>query len=210
MQNCSKLFTSNVSNLPKNDNCRSWRSSADPRWWPKILKRSFALTHRCPGLRWRSAVWTTSAGPGWCVRRSSRTYGHKCVWRARRGRWSPVCRSCSSRTSRLKWLISCDRASAPSAAAPLPAACRSVSGGRPPSATDKQTPINVTRRTPAPTRGSSAGGAPAYRDVARVSVSFRADLDVAQMQDGGDDFEDVVLSAVLYSWKHTNKIQHMT
>lgn len=161
----------------------------------------FLPTHRCPGLRWKSAVWKRSAGPCWCAPRSSQTCVHRCAWRVRRGRWPPASWSYSSRTSQTSWPTSCDRASAPSAAAPPPAACRSISGGRRPSATHKQqqhTPSPVSGQTLAPS-GPLAGGTPTHRDVAGFSVSLRADLDVAQVKDGGDNFEDVTLTAVLYS-----------
>lgn len=46
--------------------------------YPKIC--SFALTHRYPGLRWKSAVWMKSAEPCWYGPQSSQTYGHRCVW----------------------------------------------------------------------------------------------------------------------------------
>lgn len=48
---------------------------------------------------------------------------------------------------------------------------------------------------------------PSYRDVTGLSVSLAADLHVPQMKDGGHYFEDVVLTAVLDSCKHTHAEQ---
>lgn len=151
----------------------------------------------------------TSVGPCWCGPQSSQTYEHRCVWRVQRVHYLLVCRSYSSRKSRLKWLIFCDRASAPSAAAPRLKACRSVLGECHPSATGKHTPtLTSKRRAFALICSSSAGTTLTYRDTTRVFIAFWADLNVAQMQDGGNNFEDIVLSAVLYSWGKETDSNH--
>lgn len=46
-----------------------------------------------------------------------------------------------------------------------------------------------------------------YRDVTGLSVSLRGDHDVAQVEDGGDDFENAALTAVLDTWRHTQLLE---
>lgn len=41
-----------------------------------------------------------------------------------------------------------------------------------------------------------------YRDVTGISISLWADLNVAQMKNGGDNFKNVVLTVVLYAWNY--------
>lgn len=41
-----------------------------------------------------------------------------------------------------------------------------------------------------------------YRDVTGISISLWADLNVAQMKNGGDNFKNVDLTGVLYAWNH--------